>query len=172
VVQHSIATAKDEQASIQKKMREYEGRIESSPLVEQEYKQITRDHDIASDFYNSLLKKMDESSMATALEHRQQGEQFRVMDPPNLPEAPSYPNRMAFAGGGLMGGFFLGLLITAWLEYRDTTLRSERDVWAFTKLPTLAVISHINALAKLSEAHEKPRKRNAQLDNAIHGAGG
>jgi hypothetical protein len=27
------------------------------------------------------------------------------------------------------------------MEYRDTALRSERDIWAFTKLPTLAVIS-------------------------------
>jgi len=33
------------------------------------------------------------------------------------------------------------LLIVALLEYRDTALRSERDVWAFTQLPTLAVIA-------------------------------
>jgi uncharacterized protein involved in exopolysaccharide biosynthesis len=44
-------------------------------------------------FYNTLLTKMNESSMATALEHRQQGEQFRVMDAPNLPDAPTFPNR-------------------------------------------------------------------------------
>jgi hypothetical protein len=41
----------------------------------------------------------------------------------------------------LAGGLILGLLLTALLEYRDTALRSERDVWAFTKLPTLAVIA-------------------------------
>jgi len=28
----------------------------------------------------------------------------------------------------------------AFIEYRDTALRNERDIWAFTKLPTLAVI--------------------------------
>jgi hypothetical protein len=33
------------------------------------------------------------------------------------------------------------LLIVALLEYRDTALRTERDVWAFTQLPTLAVIA-------------------------------
>ena len=31
--------------------------------------------------------------------------------------------------------------ISAFLEYKDTALRSERDVWAFTQLPTLAVIA-------------------------------
>ena len=105
------------------------------------------------EFYDSLLKKMNMSSMATALEQRQQGEQFIVMDAPNLPDAPSFPNRLVFAGGGFIGGLLLGLLIAATLEYRDRTLRNERDVWAFTKLPTLAVVSHINDLPR----PEKPK---------------
>ena len=148
MLQQSIATAKLEQDKVQKQIQAYEARIDSSPLVEQEYKQVTRDHDIASEFYNSLLKKKDESSMATALEHRQEGEQFRVMDPANLPDAPSFPSRPKFAGAGLAGGLALGFMLVALLEYRDTTLRTELDVWAFTKLPTLAVLSHIDGLPK------------------------
>ncbi|MGD0547603.1 MAG: Wzz/FepE/Etk N-terminal domain-containing protein, partial [Terracidiphilus sp.] len=76
----SLASAKQEQARIQQQVRAFEAKIESSPVVEEEYKQITRDHETALQFYNTLLTKMNESSMATALEHRQQGEQFRVMD--------------------------------------------------------------------------------------------
>ena len=153
-VQQAIAAAKEEQDRIKKQIQTYEARIDSSPLVEQEYKQVTRDHDIASEFYNSLLKKMDESSMATALEHRQEGEQFRVMDPPNLPDAPSFPNRPKFAAAGLAGGLLLGLVLAALLEYRDTTLRSELDVWAFTKLPTLAILSHIDGLPRIAKGQD------------------
>ena len=156
-VQMSISNAKEEQDRIKKQIQVYEGRIDSSPVVEQEYKQVTRDHDIASQFYDSLLKKMDESSMATALEHRQEGEQFRVMDPPNLPDAPSFPNRFEFAGGGLAGGLLLGLMLAALLEYRDATLRTELDVWAFTKLPTLAVLSHVDGLPKQAKDQEGGR---------------
>jgi capsular polysaccharide biosynthesis protein len=79
--------------------------------------------------------------MAVDLEKRQQGEQFRVMDEPNLPESPAFPKRPVFIGGGLGAGLGLGLLIIALLEYLDTALRSERDIWAFTKLPTLGVIA-------------------------------
>jgi polysaccharide chain length determinant protein (PEP-CTERM system associated) len=147
-VQQSIIVAKQEQAQIQQRVRTYEARIESSPQVEEEYKQITRDHETALDFYNTLLKKMNESSMATALEHRQQGEQFRIMDAPNLPDAPTFPNPVVFAGGGFAIGLILGVLISAFLEYRDTSLRTEGDVWAFTKLPTLAIISHVDGLPK------------------------
>jgi hypothetical protein len=38
-------------------------------------------------------------------------------------------------------GLGLGLLLIAFLEYKDKSLRTERDVWAFTKLPTLASIA-------------------------------
>lgn len=147
--QVALDDARREQAGLAQQVRAYEGRIASSPQVEEEYKQITRDHETALEFYNSLLKKMNESSMATALEQRQQGEQFRVMDAPNLPEDPVFPNRIIFGVGGLAGGLLLGLAIASLLEYRDTALRTERDVWAFTKLPTLGGISHVDGLSEL-----------------------
>ncbi len=149
--QLAMEDSKAEQARIVQQVRTYESRIESSPQVEAEYKQITRDHQTALDFYNSLLTKLNNSSMATALEQRQQGEQFRVMDASNLPDSPIFPNRKLFAGAGFVGGLMLGLMLAGWFEYRDTSLRSERDVWAFTKLSTLAVISHIDGLPQTQE---------------------
>jgi polysaccharide chain length determinant protein (PEP-CTERM system associated) len=143
----SMAEAKQEQARIERQVRAYEAKIEASPLLEQEYKQVTRDHESALQFYNTLLAKMSESTMATALEHRQQGEQFRVMDAPNLPDQPSYPDHRKIGGAGLAAGLALGLLLAGFLEYRDTAIRNENDIWAFTKLPTLAVISYLDDLA-------------------------
>jgi polysaccharide chain length determinant protein (PEP-CTERM system associated) len=172
VVQQSIATAKEEQDRIKKQIGVYEGRIDSTPVVEEEYKQVTRDHDVASDFYNSLLKKMDESSMATALEHRQEGEQFRVMDPPNLPDAPAYPDRKKFAGVGLAIGLALGFLLAALLEYRDATLRTELDVWAFTKLPTLAIVSHIEGLPRQDKDQDGGGKSFSRADIPAESVGG
>lgn len=167
--QVSMTTTKQEQARIEQQVRTYESRLQSSPQVEAAYKQLTRDHDTALEFYNSLLKKMNESSMATALEQHQQGEQFRVMDPPNLPDEPTFPNPFVFAGGGFTGGVFIGLLLAALLEYRDTSLRNERDVWAFTKLPTLAVISCINGLSRPAKSRDR-RKLLARTNKPVEGA--
>ena len=136
-----ITQKRHDQAQIQSQMRTYQERVSSSPAVQEEFKQITRDYQTAQAFYTDLLGKMNQSKMATDLERRQQGEQFKLMDEPNLPDGPSFPKRGVFVGGGLGAGLLLGLLIVAVLEYLDTAMRSERDIWAFTKLPTLAVIS-------------------------------
>ena len=169
--QQALVDGKQEQSRIEGQIRSYETKVESTPQVEEQYKEIARDHQTAVDFYNSLLKKMNDSSMATALEQRQQGEQFRVMDAANLPMSPTYPNRRSFASGGLLAGLFLGLLIAGLLEYRDTSLRNERDIWAFTKLSTLAVISHIDGLPE-PEKHRwrwNPFSRNDKPIESVVG---
>jgi uncharacterized protein involved in exopolysaccharide biosynthesis len=140
-LEQGITSKKQDQARIEQQIRTYQARVQSSPMVQEQIKELTRDYQTALQFYNELLNKKNQSEMATDLERRQQGEQFRVMDPPNLPEGPSFPNRQIFAGGGLAAGLCLGLLLAAFKEYKDTSLRSEKDIWVFTNLPTLAVIS-------------------------------
>jgi len=139
-MEQGIAQKKRDQSAIQAQLKTYQDRVASSPAVEEEYKSITRDNQTAQAFYDDLLNKLNQSKMATDLERRQQGEQFRVMDEPNLPESPSSPKRSVFIIGGFTAGLGLGLLIVGLLEYLDTAVRSERDIWAFTKLPTLGVI--------------------------------
>ncbi len=145
-----ISQKKHDQAAIQAQIKMYQDRISSSPLVQEQYKTLTRDYQTAQDHYDTLLKNMQQAKMATDLERQQQGEQFTVMDGANLPDAPTSPKRPVFATGGFAFGIALGLAIVSLLEYRDTALRSERDVWAFTKLPTLATISLLKDVAPAS----------------------
>ncbi len=129
-----------EQMQLQGSIRQYQDRLQSSPLVEEEYKQLTRDYQTAQSFYDDLLAKKKQSEMAINLERRQQGEQFRVMDEPNLPDSPSFPNRPLFGAGGAFLGLLLGLALSAFLEYRNTAIRTDEDVYAFLHLPTLGEV--------------------------------
>jgi len=132
-----------EQARLKQQLNTYQARLSMSPGVEQQYKELTRDYQTALAFYNELLTKRSQSEMATSLERRQQGEQFRVMDAADLPEKPSFPNRPAFAAGGLAAGLALGIGITLLIELRDKSLLTENDVEHFLGLPTLAMVPRI-----------------------------
>jgi polysaccharide chain length determinant protein (PEP-CTERM system associated) len=139
-LEQAITQKRRDQGQVQSQIRGYQARLQSTPAVQEQFKKLTRDYQTAQQFYDDLLNKMNQAKMGTDLEKRQQGENFRIMDAPNLPEKPTSPNRLVFALGGFVGGIALGLLIVGLIEYSDTALRSERDIWAFTQLPTLAVI--------------------------------
>jgi polysaccharide chain length determinant protein (PEP-CTERM system associated) len=153
-LEQEIAQRTREQAQIQQQIKVLEDRVQSSPAVEQQFKELTRGYQTALDSYNDLQKKRDEAEMYAELQRKQQGEQFRVLDPANLPDKPSFPNRPLFAAGGLGGGLALGLGIAFLLEMKDSSLKTERDVEFALRLPVLAMIPEIaptpaeNAMSK------------------------
>ncbi len=136
----TISQRKKEQEQLQHQIKVLQGRIQLSPTVQQEFKALTRDYQTALNFYNELLKKRDEAQMATELERRQQGENFRVLDPPSFPERPSFPSRRLFTLAGLAAGLGLGAGLAYVAESRDKSLRKLQDVEVYLGLPTLAVI--------------------------------
>src|SRR5208283_3935335 len=98
------AEIKDEQS----KINQYQSRLNMAPVMEQQYADITRDYDQSKTDYEALLAKKNQSEMSTDLEKTQQGEHFRMLDPPNLPARPYKPNRLLLCGAGLAVGFVLG----------------------------------------------------------------
>jgi len=138
-----IAEKTKEQEQIKQQIKLYQSRVQASPMVEQQYKELTRGYQTALASYDDLLKKRDASAMSQSLNQQQQGDQFRVLDPANLPDKPSFPNRQLFALGGLAGGLAAGLGITFLLEMQDKSLRTERDVEFALRLPVLAMVPAI-----------------------------
>lgn len=138
--QQTLAEKTRDQQRLQEQIKIYQSRLELSPMIEEEYKKLTRDYGIAVGEYNELLSKRNNSELSTDLERRQQGEQFRVMDPPNLPEEASFPNPLYFTLGGIAGGLAIGVSLMVIAEMKDKAIRSERDIEYFLELPTLALL--------------------------------
>ncbi len=143
-IEDTIRAGTREEARLRQQIGVYQSRLQMSPDVEQQYKDIIRGYQTALDFYDSLLTKTQESAMSTSLEQRQEGEQFQVLDAASLPENPSFPNYWLFAGGGLAAGLALGLGIALMVEMGDKALRDERDIEFFLALPTLALVPEIS----------------------------
>jgi polysaccharide chain length determinant protein (PEP-CTERM system associated) len=126
-----------EQKRLQDQIQTYQARVNMSPVVEQEYKEITRDSQNASDFYNKLLTEKSQSSVVTGLVNDEGSDEFQVLDPPEVPQRPSFPKRSIFAAGGLAGGLALGVGLVVFLEMNDKSLRCEQDVEVLLRIPML-----------------------------------
>jgi succinoglycan biosynthesis transport protein ExoP len=106
----------------------YQARLNMTPETEQELAVISRGYDEAKFNYNSLLQKQTQSQLATSLGQQQQGQQFRIIDPPKLPNKPSAPNRFLISVVGLALGIVLGLSVATFLELTDVRFRQEKDL--------------------------------------------
>jgi polysaccharide chain length determinant protein (PEP-CTERM system associated) len=157
----NIADLTKRQAQIQNQIGVLQARVQASPVVEQQFKEMTRNYQSALEFYNELLKKRDNSAMATDLQHQQEGEQFRVLDPPSLPDKPSFPKKPYFLGGGLGAGLALGVGILALIAIRDTSIYTERDVELCLRLPVLGMIPNLEVDTSVEKS--TPRAKNDYL---------
>ncbi len=144
--------------SLNARIIEYQGRLNMEPGTEQQLADLTRGYDQSKANYDDLLKKKDQSEMATSMEQMQQGERFTMLDPPSLPSKPDFPNRLRFCGIGLAVGLALGLIVAGGLEFSDDRLHSEQEI---KSLLPIAVISEIPEM--VSPLDERNTKRKLAL---------
>jgi len=147
---------------LERQIEEYQSRLNMTPVREQQLAGLTRDYEQSRKNYEQLLTKRDQSQMATDLEVSQQGEQFRMLDPPNLPHKPYSPNRLKLSLIGLLGGCIVGLCSAAGAEMMDDRIYSKKD---FQKIVTAPVLTEIPPLRTAGE--EQSRTQQMWLQRLI-----
>jgi uncharacterized protein involved in exopolysaccharide biosynthesis len=93
VIERQMRQAKADQDRIQRQIASYQGKIDATPLREQQLVELTRNYDISKQHYQALLDKSFNIGMAANLEQKQKGERFTVLDPARVPEKPIKPRR-------------------------------------------------------------------------------
>jgi succinoglycan biosynthesis transport protein ExoP len=144
--------------SLKAKISDYQARLNQEPVTEQQMADLTRGYDQSKANYDDLLKKKNQSEMATSMELLQQGERFSILDPPSLPPKPDFPNRVKFCGMGIGIGLALGVLVAGVFEFIDDRMHSEKEI---KNLLPIAVISEIPEIA--SQADKRRTKRKVLL---------
>lgn len=125
------------------RINEYQTRLSGEPAVSQQLADLTRGYEQSQNNYNELLKKENDSQMATSMEQMQQGERFMIIDPPSLPLRPDFPNRLKMCEAGLGAGVALGLLVVVLLEFRDDRIFSDREIGRLVSAPVICEIPEI-----------------------------
>ncbi len=153
--QSEITNREQSIAGLKVRINDYQARLNEEPAVEQQLADLTRGYDQSKADYDELLKKKNDSEMATSMEQMQQGERFSMLDPPSLPMKPDFPNRLKFCGIGLGVGLALGLIVAGGFEFLDDRLYSEKEIK--TLLP-VAIISEVPEILLPSDERRSMRR--------------
>ncbi len=153
--QAEIANREKAIAGLKGRINDYQARLNAEPAIEQQLADLTRGYEQSKANYDDLLKKENDSQMATSMEQMQQGERFTVLDPPSLPIKPDFPNRLKMCGAGLGVGLVLGVLVVGGLEFLDDRMYSDKEI---QKLLPVAVISEIPEIVSPEDEQDNRRK--------------
>ena len=151
-----IQTREAQIARLEAKVNQYQARLNATPERQQELADIMRNYDESKKNYDALLGKTMASSLATSLTRQQQGDQFRIIDPPSLPEKSSFPDRFKFSLAGLGIGLALAFVFGVGSEFLDDRIRSEQDLLEAAPLPVLAEIPPLPTDSEISAQRWKP----------------
>lgn len=116
------------------------GRIDSSPQLEQEYTSLMSEYNMAKQNYEDTQRKQELTDTAKSLEEHKAGENLEVLDPPSDPTTPSEPNRLQIAAIGTFLGLVVGVFLAGGREMKNTALKNLKDVRAYTNLPILTSV--------------------------------
>jgi capsular exopolysaccharide synthesis family protein len=144
-----IASLKERLLRTKDQMKEYEARVEKAPAREQELMLLERDYGNLKENYRSLLDKKLNARLSENLEKRQKGEQFRILDPANLPQKPETPDRLKIMLLALALGCGLGVGGVVALESFRPVFRRSDDVESLLQLRVLASIPNFSHMQKL-----------------------
>jgi uncharacterized protein involved in exopolysaccharide biosynthesis len=164
-IDQQLAANEQQQQQLRAEVSTYESRLSALPTRESELVELTRDYQTLLNSYHGLSAKREESALSANLERKNVGEQFRVLDPPRVPERPFSPDRVNLQMTGTAAGLIVGLALVGFLEYRDGSFKTEAEVFRVLTLPVLAVIPVVVPPAETGSR----RKRHAWLIAALSG---
>jgi polysaccharide chain length determinant protein (PEP-CTERM system associated) len=121
-----------------------QGRIDRTPLREQELASLSRRLDVLRENNDRLLEKRDEAKHAADLEAAKQGEHFQVQDPARVPTRPYKPNPLIIVAMSLAVGLGIGVGSAFLSELLGQTIRTEVEFRRlYRDVPLLVCIPHV-----------------------------
>jgi polysaccharide biosynthesis transport protein len=161
-----VSTIKQRRVRLTELIKETERRVEQTPSREQELMILVRDYENRQKNYQALLDKRLNAHIAENLEKRQKGEQFRVLDPANLPQKPENPNRLVIMMLGLIGGCGLGVGLAVGLDRLNPTFRRREEVEVLPGIQVLATVPQFFTLSSQIGPMPKIGSRIARVDSS------
>lgn len=162
-----IAGLEAQAASLRAKVSGFESRLVTSPEVEREYQEINRDLSGARDKYQQLTNQQRDAELLESAIAGGRGDEFRMVQAPELPRSPASPPRVAIVVLGIIAAALFALISIVIAESADPTVRGKHDVRRVLGLTPLAVVPEI----RTSQAVAREKMQVMRFAGAVAVAG-
>jgi uncharacterized protein involved in exopolysaccharide biosynthesis len=128
---------------LKRRMAEHAKRLEATPAIEPTYLDLIRDRENSVHKYQEITSRLMEAQVSAELEVQRKGERFSLINPPELPEKPDRPNRLAIL---LLGAFLAvggGIGAGVAVDNIDRTIHTVEQFSQALQGVTLAVIPYL-----------------------------
>ncbi len=155
-VKTEMAFLRGKQANTARQIKELETHVQRMPATEQRLAVLVRDYENLQKGYQSLLDKRTNARIVENYESRQFGEQYRIIEPANLPYGEEPPTLVHFLLGGLVLGCGIGLGGAFGVELLKPGFRRPEEVESYLGLTVIASIPPFDTkMARMSSARSR-----------------
>jgi succinoglycan biosynthesis transport protein ExoP len=123
-----IASRNAARGRIEKDIRDYQSRVESLPLREQQMAALSRDYGTSKANYQSLLDKKMSAEVSGEMEREQQSERFAIADPARIPTKPVKPKRLLYCAIAAVFALALCLGVVLLIELKKDVVLGEWEL--------------------------------------------
>lgn len=111
-----------------------------APLVQQQISDLQLRLTSVNEQYEEVQSRLMAARAGARAEDEQMSERLSVVEPPVIPDSPSWPDRLMLAIGGIGGGLALGLLLAFAIELFLGPIRSPAALQNVTGAAPLGII--------------------------------
>jgi polysaccharide biosynthesis transport protein len=139
-----IAQLRTAEGQARKQISDYQRRVDTAPMVEQELSPVQREYEQERIRWADLSVKHQSAVVAEDLARKQGGERFVVLNPAFLPTRPVSPDLLRIMLMAIAMGFGLGAVAVVGREFLDRSVHDARALQTEFEVPVLGEIPRIH----------------------------
>jgi len=136
-----VASLRARVAEIASRHQQAVGNLRTSPALEAEFAQLTRDHAVHKRNYDDLVERRETAAMTGQLEVAAGAGEFRLIDPPRVGQQPVAPNRLLLLPLALLAGLGTALALAFVVSQLRPVYHEGGELRLKTQLPLIGVVS-------------------------------
>jgi polysaccharide chain length determinant protein (PEP-CTERM system associated) len=140
-VDSNIAALSVRQEEFRANVSSLQEQIGVLPEVERKLLSLNRDYEVNKDSYDTLLQRLEAARMREQVDETGEDVQFKIIDPPSLPNSPVYPNRLLFGTGALIAALGVGAALCLLLGQLFPVFTGSKDLDRHFGIPVIGVVS-------------------------------